>query len=106
MDTIAILKATGFAGSDVKKIFITIALSIGISGAIAGAIFGFLISKLIDTIPFNNESMPTVNTYPIDYGLHYYLIAVVFAILTTYFASWFPALKASKIDPVDIIRGK
>lgn len=106
MDTIAILKATGFAGSDVKKIFITIALSIGISGAIAGAFFGFLISKLIDAIPFNNESMPTVTTYPIDYGLHYYLIAVVFAILTTYFAGWFPARKASKIDPVDIIRGK
>ncbi|MEP7322121.1 MAG: FtsX-like permease family protein [Saprospiraceae bacterium] len=106
MDTIAILKATGFAGSDVKKIFITIALSIGISGAFTGALLGFLLSKLIDAIPFKTASLPTVTTYPIDYGLQYYTIAVIFAVATTYFAGWFPARKASKIDPVIIIRGK
>lgn len=106
MDTIAILKATGFAGADVKKIFITIALSIGISGAFAGAVLGFLLSSAIDAIPFNTASLPTVKTYPIDYGIQYYSIAVLFAIFTTYFAGWFPARKASKIDPVIIIRGK
>ncbi len=106
MDTIAILKATGFAGSDVKKIFTTISLSIGIFGAIVGVIFGFSLSKGIDAIPFVTESLPTVTTYPIDYGIQYYIIAVVFALATTYLAGWFPARKASKIDPVDIIRGK
>ncbi len=106
MDTIAILKATGFAGSDVKKIFITISLSIGIAGALTGALVGFLLCKIIDAIPFNNVAIPSVTTYPIDYGIHYYIIAVVFALATTYFAGWFPAKKASKIDPVTIIRGK
>lgn len=106
MDTIAILKATGFAGKDVKKIFISISLSIGIAGAISGVVFGFLLSKLIDAIPFNTASLPNVKTYPIDYGVQYYIIAVIFALLTTYLAGWFPARKASKIDPVIIIRGK
>jgi lipoprotein-releasing system permease protein len=106
MDTIAILKATGFAGDDVKKIFITISLSIGIAGALAGILFGFLLSALIDTIPFNSPSLPNVTTYPIDYGIQYYIIAAIFAIVTTYLAGWFPARKASKIDPVIIIRGK
>ena len=106
MDSIAILKATGFAGSDVKKIFIIIALSIGVSGAIAGALFGFLFSKIIDAIPFDAPSLPRVTSYPIDYGIQYYLIATLFAVATTYFAGWFPARKASKIDPVIIIRGK
>lgn len=53
MDTIAILKATGFAGLDVKKIFISISLSIGVAGAVTGVIFGFLFSLIIDAIPFN-----------------------------------------------------
>ncbi len=106
MDTIAILKATGFAGSDVKRIFISISLSIGIVGALAGVLFGFLISFGIDHIPFNAPSLPTVTTYPIDYGIQYYLVAVLFAIVTTYFAGWLPARKASKVDPVIIIRGK
>ncbi|RLK07704.1 ABC transporter permease [Tenacibaculum discolor] len=106
MDTIAILKATGFAGNDVKNIFITISLSIGIAGALGGLSFGFLLSLGIDSIPFNTPSLPKVNTYPIDYGIQYYTIAVVFAMATTFLAGWMPAKKASKVDPVIIIRGK
>lgn len=106
MDTIAILKATGFAGNDVKKIFIIISLSIGIGGALAGALLGFLLSVIIDAIPFNSAAVPMVDTYPVDYGIQYYTIAVLFAVATTYFAGWFPAKKASVVDPVVIIRGK
>lgn len=106
MDTIAILKATGFAGSDVKKIFVSISLSIGVAGAFGGVLIGFLMSLGIDAIPFSAPSLPAVETYPIDYGLQYYTIAVLFAILTTYLAGWMPAKKASKVDPVVIIRGK
>ncbi|MGZ5303829.1 MAG: ABC transporter permease, partial [Bacteroidia bacterium] len=106
LDTIAILKATGFAGSDVKKIFVTISLSIGIAGAIAGALLGLLFSAIIDAIPFNTPALPKINTYPVSYGLQYYSIAIIFAIITTYLAGWFPARKASIIDPVEIIRGK
>jgi lipoprotein-releasing system permease protein len=106
MDTIAILKATGFAGSDVKKIFIAISLSIGIGGALAGALLGLLFSFIIDAIPFNSAALPTVDTYPVNYGFQYYLIAVIFAVVTTYLAGWFPSKKASVVDPVEIIRGK
>ncbi|AEL26141.1 ABC transporter permease [Cyclobacterium marinum] len=106
MDTIAILKATGFAGNDVKKIFISISLSIGVVGGFVGVLFGFLLSLTIDAIPFDSPTMPMVTTYPIDYGIQYYSIAAVFALVTTFFAGWFPAKKASKVDPVVIIRGK
>jgi lipoprotein-releasing system permease protein len=106
MDSIAILKATGFSGMDVNFIFIGIALSIGIIGGLLGLLFGFGLSVVIDNIPFNTASLPTVKTYPIDYNPQYYLISTLFSIITTYFAGYFPALKASKVDPVDIIRGK
>lgn len=106
MDTIAILKATGFAGKDVKRIFIVIALSIGFFGGMAGLLFGFGLSSVIDQIPFNTAALPTVKTYPVNYNPMFYLIGSVFSLITTYFAGWFPARKASKIDPVIIIRGK
>ena len=106
MDTIAILKATGFSGADVKKIFITISLSIGFAGAFAGALAGLIFSVMIDNIPFHSIAVPGVDTYPVDYGIQYYAIAVVFAVATTYFAGWFPARKAGSVDPVEIIRGK
>lgn len=106
MDTIAILKATGFSGKDVKGIFITIALAIGIFGGLFGLFFGFLISSGIDQIPFKTEALPTIKTYPINYDVRYYIIGGIFSIVTTYFAGYFPSRKASKIDPVIIIRGK
>jgi lipoprotein-releasing system permease protein len=106
MDSIAILKAVGFSGNDVNKIFISIALSIGIFGGLMGLIFGFGLSSLIDQIPFNTESLPTITTYPINYNPKFYLIGGTFALITTYFAGFFPSRKASGIDPVIIIRGK
>jgi lipoprotein-releasing system permease protein len=106
MDSIAILKATGFAGKDVKRIFLMIALSIGIFGGLLGLAVGYGISLIIDAIPFITESLPTVTTYPINYNPLYYGIAIVFSIVTTFLAGLFPASKAGKVDPVVIIRGK
>ena len=106
MDSIAILKATGFSGKDVNNIFQTIALTIGFFGGLFGLFFGFLLSAFIDQIPFNTAALPTITTYPINYNPKFYFIGCLFAIITTYFAGYFPAKKASNIDPVIIIRGK
>ena len=106
MDSIAILKATGFSGKDVNRIFITIALSIGVFGGMLGLLFGFGLSAVIDNIPFNTAALPTIKTFPVTYNPKFYLIGSIFSIITTYFAGYFPSRKASKIDPVIIIRGK
>jgi lipoprotein-releasing system permease protein len=106
MDSIAILKATGFSGNDVKWIFISLSLIIGVVGGLFGLLFGFGLSNIIDAIPFETASLPTIKTYPIDYKYTYYVIGFTFAVCTTTIAGLFPALKASKIDPVEIIRGK
>lgn len=106
MDSIAILKATGFSGRDVNRIFMVIAISIGFFGGVVGLGFGFLFSVLIDQIPFNTASLPTITTYPVNYSITFYLIGAVFSIVTTWLAGWAPARKASKVDPVVIIRGK
>ncbi len=106
MDSIAILKATGFSGGDVKKIFLIIALTIGFFGGLVGLLSGYLLSLLIDAIPFHSPSLPSVTTYPVNYNPAYYLIGISFSLLTTFLAGLFPATKASKVDPVVIIRGK
>lgn len=106
LDAIAILKATGFSGSDVRRIFLLLSMIIGIAGGVSGLIGGFTLQNIIDNIPFVTAALPTVKTFPIDYSAKYYIIAVTFALLTTWVAGWFPARKASQVDPVEIIRGK
>ena len=41
-----------------------------------------------------------------NYAARYYIIAVSFALATTWVAGWLPARKAARVDPVEIIRGK
>jgi lipoprotein-releasing system permease protein len=106
MDSIAILKATGFSGNDVKWIFVSLSLIIGSVGGLFGLLFGYIFSSIIDIVPFETAALPTIKTYPIDYNPMFYVIGISFALVTTTIAGLLPALKASKVDPVEIIRGK
>ena len=106
MDAIAILKATGFSGADVKTVFIQLSLILGVVGGTVGILLGYVLSLLISQIPFETSALPTIKTYPVNFDITYYMIGISFALATTYLAGLFPARKAAKIDPVTIIRGK
>lgn len=106
MDAIAILKATGFSGKDVKTIFIQLSMVLGVVGGIIGILLGYVLSVIISHIPFVTQALPTIKTYPVNFDIMYYFIGIGFALITTYLAGLFPARRAAKIDPVVIIRGK
>jgi lipoprotein-releasing system permease protein len=106
MNDIAILKAVGFSGKDVQMIFMSQAMIIGFIGGVLGLLLGFGLSSIINNIPFETEALPTVKTYPINFNAWFYVIGIVFALISTFFAGYLPAQKAKKIDPVKIIRGQ
>lgn len=106
MNDIAILKATGFSGKDVQMIFMSQAMIIGIVGGVMGLIIGFVLSLLISNVPFQTEALPTIKTFPVNFNAWFYIIGIVFALISTFFAGYLPAKKAKKIDPVKIIRGQ
>lgn len=106
MNDIAILKATGFSGGDVKWIFIFQAFLIGLVGGILGLILGYFVSVLISHTPFETEALPTIKTFPVNFNPLYYVIGIIFAMSSTFIAGYLPAKKAERIDPVDIIRGQ
>ncbi|GGD43327.1 ABC transporter permease [Muriicola marianensis] len=105
MNDIAILKATGFSGRDVQLIFMSQAIIIGLVGGFLGLLIGFGLSVFIDQLPFNTEALPTITTYPVNMQFRYYMIGILFALLSTFVAGYLPSNKAKKIDPVRIIRG-
>jgi lipoprotein-releasing system permease protein len=102
MREIAILKAMGFDGKDIVQIFLVQSIIIGLIGGLIGLILGFVIASIVDRIPFKIASFDTL---PISYLPTDYLLAMVFGLLTTFVAGYLPARKASKIDPVEILRG-
>jgi len=99
---IAILKALGFDGNDVVQIFLTQAIIIGFIGGFTGVALGFGIASIVSMIPFEVGNMDTL---PMVFNKLDYLIAFVAGILITIIAGYLPSKKASKVDPVEIIRG-
>ncbi|QGY46463.1 FtsX-like permease family protein [Maribellus comscasis] len=99
---IAILKAMGFSGKDILHIFLTQAAIIGVMGGITGVLLGYGISSMVNQVPFKVAGLDTL---PIGFHTKDFVLSVLFGITTTLFAGYLPARKASKIDPVIIIRG-
>lgn len=99
---IAILKAMGFSSRDITEIFLTQAIVIGMIGGLIGMLLGFVIADVVNHIPFK---LGGLNHLPMAYRVKDYLLAFIFGLFTTLVAGYLPARKASKIDPVDILRG-
>ncbi len=99
---IAILKAIGFSGKDITEIFLIQAIAIGILGGLVGMLLGYLVAIWVNHIPFKIAGLQNL---PMAYQVIDYTLAFFFGLITTFIAGYLPALKASKIDPVIIIRG-
>ncbi len=99
---IAILKAMGFNGNDITEIFVSQAMFIGLMGGLLGLVLGNFIISILDKVPFK---IGTMTTLPVTYRPEDYVLAFVFGLSFTFIAGYLPARKASKIDPVIIIRG-
>ncbi|MPT31191.1 MAG: ABC transporter permease [Chryseobacterium sp.] len=99
---IAILKAMGFDGKDIVHIFLVQSVIIGLIGGFIGLLLGFAVAFIVDSIPFKIASFDTL---PITYLPSDYILAMVFGLAITFIAGYLPAGKASKVDPVEILRG-
>ncbi len=106
MKDIAILKAQGFARKDIIQIFLSQSLIIGTLGAITGIILGFGLSYALSRTPFPpTNAFISLKFFPVIFNPLHYAFAVFFGIITTLFAGLMPSIKASRIDPVAILRG-
>jgi len=99
---IAILKATGFSGRSVISIFLQQAVYIGLMGGVVGILFGFFITYMVSRIYIGAG---TLKYLPMSFYVPHYIEAICFGVLTTLAAGFFPSKKASRVDPVKIIRG-
>ena len=100
MNDIAILKATGFSGKDIVKIFVLEALVMGVIGTLIGLTIGAVLIEILSRTYIG----PPIGYFPIYYNLEIFGIGASFGMLASLGAGYLPARKAAKIDPVEIFR--
>jgi lipoprotein-releasing system permease protein len=105
MTDIAVLKSIGYKNRDIRNIFMVEAIVIGFTGGLLGLAHGWLASYVASKIEVKLAGLVTLDHLSINFDPMFYLAGFAFALVTTALAGYFPALKASKVDPVDIIRG-
>lgn len=100
INDIAILKAIGFKGKDVIRIFVTQAVTIGFMGVIGGVIMATILITILKKVYLGGD----IGYFPIDYEPKKFVQGVVIGLVITFFAGYIPAKKAANVDPVDILR--
>lgn len=106
MKDIAILKAQGFDRRDIAQIFLSQTFFIGLLGSTTGLLLGFASSYALSRVPFpSDEAFILIEHFPVVFRPAHYIFAIFFGLFTTLLAGVMPAIKASKLDPVAILRG-
>lgn len=100
INDIAILKAIGFKGKDVVRIFVTQAITIGIIGLIGGIIAAIILISFLKKVYVGGD----IGYFPIDFELIKFIQGVAIGLVITFFAGYIPAKKAANVDPVEILR--
>jgi len=103
---IAILKAMGAKNKDIMKIFIYEGLIIGFLGTIIGSFLGVIICLLLKKYQFISlpKDVYYISTLPVEINVVYIGIIFLCSILICFFATLYPAMQASRLKPIEIMR--
>jgi len=102
---IGIMKAIGASNREIKLIFFVETSVIGFLGGIFGLILGWLVTRLANV--FMNVQLKPLGEAEVD--LFYFPVwlilgSILFSIVVSLLAGLYPAIRASKIDPVRALR--
>ena len=103
---IAILKSIGAKKRDIMDIFMIKGLIIGITGSVIGTFLGCIICFFFFFYHFIHlpKDVYYITTLPVDMNLFYITIIFICSIFLSFLATVYPAIQASKLKPVEVLR--
>ena len=104
---IGVWMSLGAGRWDVRRLFLVESGLIGLIGAMGGVFFGWLISRIGSLIArtfMENEGVTPMEMFHVPIWLVF--TALAFGVLVSLLAGYYPASRASKIDPVASLRNE
>ncbi|MFM2150691.1 MAG: hypothetical protein RLZZ187_2997 [Pseudomonadota bacterium] len=102
---IAILKSLGFTEGDIQRLFLVQGIIAGILGAIVGCLLGALMVEALAQVRFGTETPAGNDRFILARDWRVYVAASLFAVGAAGIAAVIPARRASRLDPVQVVRG-
>ncbi|WP_223880863.1 ABC transporter permease [Roseococcus microcysteis] len=102
---IAILKSLGFAEGDIQRLFLVQGLVVGVLGAVLGCALGAAMIEGLAQVRFGVDTPAGQDRFVLSRDWRIYVIASGFAIASSAVAALVPARRASRLDPVQVVRG-
>ena len=102
---IAILRSMGYDRSDIAAIFLWQGACVAAVGIVLGWGLGALLTFIISKIPVNFRGILRTDYFLVDWSVIHYVIAAVLAAIAVFIASYVPARRASRLEPVETLRG-
>ncbi|NUO49372.1 MAG: HlyD family efflux transporter periplasmic adaptor subunit [Polyangiaceae bacterium] len=103
---VALLRATGFRRADILRMFLLQGAVISTIGATVGSILGHFILSGVSRIELKaTTAIGRTDHMLVSDDPKMYFYGFVFALVVGILASLVPAMRASKVEPVDVLRG-
>lgn len=102
---IGIMKSMGFRDADIRRIFVYEGLMVGCVGVVLGWALGYGLVEFMGTLDFKMEGFVRAEGFVLYRTPKHYVISGAMGLVASTFAAWLPARRASRLKPVDIVRG-
>ena len=103
---IAILRSVGFHRRDILSAFLLQGAIIASIGAAIGSVGGHYLVTFLGTLKIKQEGLVKSESFLVYEDPKFYFYGVFFALAVGLIASFIPALRASRVEPVDVLRGQ
>jgi lipoprotein-releasing system permease protein len=105
---IGILRSYGFTRSSIMRLFIYHGCMIGIMGTLLGVVFAYIACVILGKIVFITlpGDVYFIETLPVEMAPGDFMITAAAAILITFLATIYPAVRATKLTTVEALRNE
>ncbi len=102
---ISILRSMGYFRTDIAAIFLWQGALLSLLGIFTGSLFGATLTTLVSHIPIKIRGIFQADHFIVTWDFKHYLIAALLSMITCFLSAYYPARRAARLQPVDVLRG-
>ncbi len=102
---ISILRSMGYFQFDIAAIFLWQGALLSLLGIFSGSLLGAILTVVVSTIPIKIRGIFQADHFIVTWSWQHYALAAFLSMITCFLSAYYPARRAARLQPVDVLRG-